>query len=338
MIAPAMEDRTMTEHFRQALVGVFGGTYITLAISDIDELSVNNFALLNTADFDEPMQAVDRYLKSIPRCPDKVAFAFAGEIRGDTVDLEHRKWRVTRNDIRAATGATEVFMVNDVEAAALMVPNLSRYDVVALREGKAVPYGNKGLIICGSGMNAAGLLHAAGAWQPVMGHGSLLSFLLAPSDPAELRNTRFGEEPSYDEVFSGRGLVALYEALAETGSPPAPGARQIAAAGLSQQDPVAVRSLQIMATWLGRLAGEVALLFGASDGLYLGGGLPANIVPALQTGHFEQAFLGSGRRADYLRHIPIQVVKMAADASMRGAALGLGRASPAQAAPHRRSV
>lgn len=30
----------MTENSRQALVGVFAGTHMTLAISDIDELSV----------------------------------------------------------------------------------------------------------------------------------------------------------------------------------------------------------------------------------------------------------------------------------------------------------
>ncbi|RYE43911.1 MAG: hypothetical protein EOP21_07435, partial [Hyphomicrobiales bacterium] len=187
------EDQTMTENFRQALVGVFGGTYITLAISDIDELSVNNFALLNTADFDDPMQAVERYLKSIPRCPDKVAFAFAGTVSGDSVEIEGRNWRVTRNDIRAATGATHVFMISDVEAAARMVPNLSRYDLVQLREGRAVPYGNKALAICGSGMNIAGLVHASGDWVPVTGKGNLMTFLLAPSDPDELRQTRFGE-------------------------------------------------------------------------------------------------------------------------------------------------
>lgn len=328
----------MTEHFRQALVGVFGGTYITLAISDIDELTVNNFALLNTADFDQPMQAVERYLKSIPRCPDKVAFAFAGSVSGDAVEFEHRNWRVTRNDVRAATGATDIFMINDAEAAALMVPNLSRYDVVELREGRAVPYGNKALAICGSGMNIAGLVHSAGQWQPVTGRGSLVSFLLAPSDPDELRQTRFAEEPTFDEVFSGKGLVALYGALAGKDRKRVSGARQIAASGLSGEDPVAARSLQIMASWLGRMAGEVALLYGTVDGFYLGGGLPANIIPALQTGHFEQAFLGSGRRADYLRHVPVRIVKMAADAAMRGAALASGRSLPSRSTPRRLSA
>lgn len=323
----------MTEHFRQALVGVFGGTYITLAISDIDELTVNNFALLNTADFEQPMQAVERYLQSIPRCPDKVAFALAGEVAGDSVAFEHRDWHLTRNDIRAATGATQVLMINDVEAAALMIPHLSRFDMVQLRDGPPAPYANKALAICGAGMNAAALVHSAGEWVPVTGKGSLANFMLAPDDPAEVREAFAAGEGTNDEVFSGRGLVKLYGALAGGARESLPGARRIAAAGLSGEDAVAVRALQVMAGWLGRMAGDLALLYGARDGMYLGGGLAANIVPALQTGHFEQAFLGSGRRARYLADIPVRVVKMSADASMRGAALAAARAT--HAAPHR---
>jgi len=45
----------MVEHSRQALVGAIGGTYISLATMDIDELTVANFALLNSASFKSPM-------------------------------------------------------------------------------------------------------------------------------------------------------------------------------------------------------------------------------------------------------------------------------------------
>ena len=334
----AMEDQVMSENYRQALVGDFGGTYITLAISDIDELSVSNFALLNTADFDDPMQAVERYLKSVPSCPDKVAFALAGTVTGETAAFEHRDWHLNHRDIRAATGAKHVLMINDIEAATLMVPHLSRYDTVELRAGHLHPYANRALAICGAGMNMAGLVHHAGDWVPVTGKAGLEPFRLAADDPAELGTSIFASGPTYDEVFTGRGLVALYSALAGAESGKLPSARKIANAGLSGEDPVAVRSLQVMATWLGRMAGDMALRLGAKGGIYLGGGLVANTVPALQTGHFEQALLGTGRRADYLADIPVRVVKMAADAAMRGAALAFGKAHPQPVAAPRRTA
>jgi len=247
------------------------------------------------------------------------------------VEFEHRNWRLTRNDIRAATGAASVFMINDVEAAALMVPHLSRYDLIELRPGSPVPHGNKALALCGAGTSMAGLVHAGGDWVPVTGKGNLASFPLSPSDPAGIAAAFSGLLPSRDEIFSGHGLVTLYRALAGEGRQQIPGARQIAAVGLSGEDPIAVQSLQVMAGWLGRMAGDMALLYGARDGVYLGGGLAANIVPALQTGHFEEAFVGTGRRAAYLQHVAVRIVKMSADASMRGAALALGRSST----PHR---
>lgn len=328
----------MSENYRQALVGDFGGTYITLAISDIDELTVSNFALLNTADFDDPMQAVERYLKSVPSCPDKVAFALAGTVTGEAAAFEHRDWHLNHRDIRAATGAKHVLMINDIEAAALMVPHLSRYDTVELRAGHLHPYANRALAICGAGMNMAGLVHHAGDWVPVTGKAGLGEFFLAQDDPEELRASLFAGRPAYDEVFTGRGLVALYRALAGGTEAKSATARQIASAGLSGEDPVAVQALQVMATWLGRMAGDMALRMGAKGGIYLGGGLVANTVPALQTGHFERALLGSGRRAEYLADVPVRVVKMAADAAMRGAALAFGKAHPHQAVTPRRTA
>jgi glucokinase len=132
-------------------------------------------------------------------------------------------------------------------------------------------------------------------------------------------------------------LAALYGALAARANVQgkSSGARQIAAAGLSGEDPVATRALQIMATWLGRVAGDIALVHGARGGLYIGGGLVANIVPALQTGHFREAFESRGQRSDYIAKVPVKVIKTAADAGLRGAAIAMARSLPSPAAASR---
>lgn len=328
----------MIEHSRQALVGAFGATYISLAIADIDELSVSNFALLNAADFDTPMQAVERYLASIPRCPNKVSFALAGTVEGDSATFTHRSWTLSRNDVRAATGADHVCLINDIEATALVLPNLSAYELHELHPGATVPFGNKAVMMTGAAVGIAGLVHAAKDWVPVNGEGGYMRFALSAEEAAEFG----GAFPAVgytgcEDIFTGKGLVALYAALASKTN--APGklatARQIAAAGLSGEDPVAVRCLQLMATWLGQVAGDIALLYGARGGVYLGGGLVANIIPALGTGHFREAFENRGKRSDYIARVPVRVIKTAADAGMRGAAIALARTLSATAAAHR---
>lgn len=327
----------MIEHSRQALVGAFGARYVSLAIADIDELSVSNFALLSTADFEEPMQAVERYLASVPRCPNKVSFALAGTVEGDAATFTHRNWKLSRNDVRAATRADHVCLINDIEATALVLPNLSAYDLHELHTGAAAPFGNKAVLMAGAAAGIAGLVRAGKEWVPVVGEGGYMRFVLSRDDEAELGSGFLeGRYIACDDVFTGAGLTALYGALAANAKVKgkSSGAKQIASFGLSGEDPIATRSLQIMATWLGRVAGDIALIYGARGGVYLGGGLVANIIPALQTGHFREAFESQGDRSSYIAKVPVKVIKTAADAGLRGAAIAMARSLPSPTAAH----
>ena len=319
----------MTDHSRQALVGAFGARYVSLAIADIDELSISNFALLSTADFETPMQAVERYLASVPRCPDLVSIALAGTVEGDKAKFTYRNWTLSKNDVRATTRATRVVLINDIEATALVLSNLAGHELRELQPGKAVAYGNKAVLMAGAAVGMAGLVRAGEAWTPVVGEGGFMRFVLNREDEAELGDEFLkGRYLCCDEIFTGAGLTAVYGALCAKAKvqPKAAGPKQIVAAGLSTEDAVATRSLQVMAGWLGRVAGDIALLYGARGGLYLGGGLVANIVPALQTGHFQDAFHNRGRHASYLAEVPVRVIKTAADTGLRGAALAMSRA------------
>lgn len=329
----------MIDHSRQALVGAMGGTYISLATADIDELTVSNFALLNTADFERPMQALERYLTSIPRCPNKVGLALAGTVAGDKATFTHRDWTLSKNDVLAATGADHVAFINDLEALALSLPHLTDHDVQEVHPGEAVLHGTKVVIGAGTGLGIAGLVHTGETWIALGGEGGFAAF---PAQPAGEFDIRQAFEPrayiSADDVFSGRGLVALYTALARSrNATPAPaGARIIAAAGLTHEDPIAAEALDLIATWLGRFAGDVALIYGARGGIYLAGGLAANIVPALTTGRFREGFESKGKRSDYVGRIAVKVVKTGADAGLKGAALALARSLPPPHSPLRR--
>jgi glucokinase len=132
---------------------------------------------------------------------------------------------------------------------------------------------------------------------------------------------------SAGEVLTGRGLVALYSAVRGKRTKLKP--EQITKAGLSGEDADAGRALNFMAIWLGRFAGDVALHFGAAGGVFLAGGMPANMVPALQTGRFRDAFEGGGDRRAYLGTVPVNVIKAGADAGLRGAAIALANSLPA---------
>ncbi|MEQ1769541.1 MAG: glucokinase [Devosia sp.] len=324
----------MIEHSRHALVGTIGATYITLAIADIDELSFENFALLNTADFSDPMQAVERYLKSVPRCPNKVALAVSGDVTGDAAVLSHNGWKLGKNDVRAVTAADHVKLINDFEALALSLPSLGSYETIAIHPGEPVKHATRLVIYSGTDLGVAALIHDGSRWVPVRGEAGRMAFAVPPAE-LDVTAAMKGTFVSAGDVFSGRGLVAVYNALtaAAGGKLPAFTARQIAEAGQGKDDPVAQQALQLITTWLGRFAGDMALAFGARGGVYLTGGFASNIVPALKTGHFNQAFEDKGDARDVLRATPVSVIKIGADAAMRGAALALADSLPVRAVP-----
>lgn len=329
----------MTDNSRQALVGAIGGTYISLAVMDIDEYAVANFALLNSADFKTPMEAIERYLKSLPKVPDKVGLSIAGAVAESAAKMSHLPWSFDRNDIRAVTGASHICFVNEFEALALSTPTLSNYELVTLSKGAIKRTDSRAVVSAGTGLGAAALLWTRDRWVALSGASRLTSFPRALGHEFDIATIIAHEGFVHaGDVLTGRGLVALYDALArEGGQPPVKMTpAQVTKVGLSGDDAAAARALELMAIWLGRFAGDVALHYGATGGVYLAGGMPANIAPVLKSRHFLDAFEGVGERHDYLADTPVHVIKASADAGLRGAAVALANSLPVRTTNVRR--
>lgn len=321
----------MTENSRHALVGAIGGTYISLAVMDIDEYTVANFALLNSADFKSPMEAIERYLKSLPRVPNKVGLSIAGMVEGERAKMSHLPWAFDWNDIRAVTRASHISFVNEFEALALATPTLSSYDLINLNPGTMKRTANRAVISAGTGLGSAALVWVGGKWQAISGLSRLASFPDPLGHEFDIRPVVAHEGFVHaGQILTGRGLVLLYEAMvkADGRTPARFTAPQITKLGLSGEDDTARRALELMVVWLGRFAGDVALHYGAAGGVYLAGGMPANIVPALQSRNFIEAFEGVGERHEYLTDAPVHVIKAGADAGLRGAAVAVANSLP----------
>src|SRR5690606_32711266 len=103
---------------------------------------------------------------------------------------------------------------------------------------------------------------------------------------------KIGGRISAEQILCGRGLVNIYQAVAAADGKPDtltdPAA--VTGSGLDGSDPIAVEALDIFVTCLGRLAGDLALIFMSRGGVYLTGGIVQKIVPALTNGRFRAAF------------------------------------------------
>jgi glucokinase len=129
---------------------------------------------------------------------------------------------------------------------------------------------------------------------------------------------RFGHV-SIERVVSGPGLAHLYAWLRsksaheepdwlshelKTSDPP----KVITDAGLNGRDRLCGDALDLFVSLLGAVCGNLALTGLTWGGLYLGGGIPPKILPALKKGGFLKAFTNKGRFRDLVSRIPVRVV------------------------------
>ena len=179
----------------------------------------------------------------------------------------------------------------------------------------------------GTGLGVSGLLpDKRGSWTAVQGEGGHSS--LAIHNELEYRvwsalRQRFGHV-SAERVLSGSGLVNIHSSLLSLADgcwPDQPWApAQITDAALSRQEPVAVQTLQLFCSWLGAVAGDLALTLGARGGVFIGGGIAPRMASFLQQSGFRRAFESKGRFAPYLASVPVWVVDAPVSPALAGAA------------------
>jgi glucokinase len=157
------------------------------------------------------------------------------------------------------------------------------------------------VIGAGTGLGTAIGTQAPGGWHVIQGDGGHAD--LAPVDDEELeiwqRLRRAHGRVSAETVLSGPGLERLYAAIAGKTL----GAADIDAAAW-RGEPEAVRAHALFARWLGRVAGNLALVAGARGGVYLAGGILPRWAARFDVAAFRRGFEDKGQYGAWLRAIP----------------------------------
>ena len=105
-------------------------------------------------------------------------------------------------------------------------------------------------------------------------------------------------------------MMNIYRAVcAANGSKPtAANPSEVTSAWSNGSDPAAVETIELFATYLGRVAGDLALVFMARGGVFLAGGIAQKIIPALKEPRFRQAFEDKAPHSGILKMIPTFVI------------------------------
>ena len=277
------------------LIGDIGGTNARFAIVPDGVAPAVRLDDVHTASFPTIDDAIAASLKhaNAPH-PKSAVLALAGPITGDRVPLTNCDWIVEPKKTIARFSLDEMILLNDFEAQSLSLPDLGPGDIDAIA-GDASQTGARVVLGPGTGLGAAALIHADGRWIPVPGEGGHVDLGPATSRDMALwpHLERAHGRISAEALLSGPGILRLYRGIAALDGVASPLATpaEVTQAGLFDGDRTAAEALDLFATYLGRYAGDFALIFMAKGGVYLAGGIPAKIAPALKSGAFREAFV-----------------------------------------------
>ncbi|MGH7542420.1 MAG: glucokinase [Gemmatimonadota bacterium] len=248
-------------------------------------------------------------------------FGVAGPVIGDESILTNLPWSVDADVLEHDLGIRDIQFLNDLQATAYGLTTLDGDRLATIHAG--LPRGStRAVIAAGTGLGAAILSGAEGRPRALPTEAGHVDF--APRDEEEeallawLR-ARHGRV-SVERVVSGPGLVAIHDFLRDSGRREEPAwlAERLAAtedkgeviskAALTGRAPICEEALARFVSAYGAAAGNLALSCLSLAGLYVGGGIAPDILPALQDGRFRAAFLDKGRMRDILADIPIRVI------------------------------
>ncbi|HXG78951.1 MAG TPA: glucokinase [Methyloceanibacter sp.] len=310
----------------KALVADIGGTNARFALADPGTLELGEIWQVRCAEHPNLDSALGAYISRLPAVPEEAAIAVAAPVTGTEIGLTNSVWSLAVPRLHDRFGLKQVRVLNDFEALALSLPHLVPDELHQIGGETPLPHAAKAVFGPGTGLGVAALTWSGEDWIALPGEGGHMSFgATGERELALLERIRKGRDHlSAERVLSGPGLAELYLAVAKArGLTPAeliP--NDVIVKGLSGDDEVAAEALDLFVAWLGRFAGDAALLLGARGGVYLGGGIAPKLKDKLSAGDFRRAFEDKGRMRAYLAPIPIYVIT-ADFATLKGAAASL---------------
>jgi len=313
------------------LVADIGGTHVRFATVDprAQNPGVAAVTTYPTKDHSDIAAAARTYLKEqkLDTPPKSLVFAVAGPVVNGEIRLTNAGWDISEKDLRDKLGTENARLVNDFEALAMAVPALANANSLtpigdapkfdALRDGTIAIIGP------GTGLGVGGAVRKDGKSIALVAEGGHSAF--APTDETEIEILKilmgkFGRV-SNERLLSGPGIFNLYQAMAQIEGRAAGDTAPEDITRLAREKPDSFEA-KVFARFcaiLGSVAGDVALIMGARNGVLIGGGILPDAAGIFANSEFRARFEAKARFTDYMKAIPTLLI-MEPHAGLIGAA------------------
>jgi glucokinase len=249
-------------------------------------------------------------------------FGVAGPVRGGRSKISNLPWIIDAKELASQLKLNSVGLLNDLEAYAYGIDALESKDFITLSAGSDDAEGNRAVISAKTGLGMAGLYWDGFRHHPFACEGGHADF--APRDSLQMEllaylQKQFGRV-SCERILSGPGIRHIYDFLRDTKRAEEPAWLKeqlsteqdqpplISRLALEGKAEICTQTLAIFVSVFGAEAGNCALRYMTSGGIFIGGTIAAKIAPAMQAQGFMQAFLDKGRMETLLKDMPVQII------------------------------
>ncbi len=308
------------------LAGDIGGTKTNLAVIDPAGGVGTTIAeaTFPSGRYPSLESIVQQFLNQNKLTVRRASFGVAGPVVGGRATITNLPWVMDEHNLKRAFDLEAVALLNDLVSIAYAVPHLEEADLHVLNRGRPEPGGAIAVLAPGTGLGEAFLTWEGTRFSAHPSEGGHADF--APTNKMEIRLLRYlhdrFDHVSYERICSGMGLPNIYRFFKETEryEEPAWLAELLAAAvdptpvivtaafDNERPCPLCQATLEMFVSILGAEAGNLALKVLSTGGIYLAGGIPPRILPALEGEAFMNAFLRKGRLSHLLAPMPVNVV------------------------------
>jgi glucokinase len=306
------------------LAGDVGGTKTNFALYRATKENMESIkeSTYHSADYLSFQDLLHQFLlENAASIPDRISLGVAGPVLKDKVEITNLSWTLERHDLLAQTKASEVLLINDLEATAYGLAALKEDDFITIHESSGNYQGNIAIIAPGTGLGEAGLFWDGSAHHPFPTEGGHSDF--APRTDVDIELYQYlrkkYEVVSWEKVIAGPGIYDIYQFLCEIrgrekaewlqgllhNQDPSAVISQMA---VEERDSACIETMQLFVRYLARESSSLVLKMKATGGLFLGGGIPPKITPLLQQNNFYDNYLDSDRMQHLLKNVTIKII------------------------------
>lgn len=270
---------------------------------------------------------VEQFLAKHPAQVDNACFGIPGPVVNGQVKVTNLPWELDERILAKELGIRRIRLVNDLLATAASIPGLGSDAVITLHAGDALRDRSVSAVLApGTGTGQAflcsmGPKHCE-AFPAEGGHvdfgpqnsteDALVTYLRAKFESKRVR---------VEDILCGPGIRNIYSFVKDVEKLPEPQNLQaemsaakdptsvIVKGAIAQTWPICCRTIEIFCHALASQAGNVALTYMATGGVYLGGGIPPRIAELLSSPRVLECYLRKQPLHHVVHRTPLFIIK-----------------------------